>query len=202
MICDVIQLACQLRQSRFRLAGPAPTPSSSPPRSRAPPDTPEAAGRGRRPTLPTDTIRWSRTWPHRRSLQRLRRPRQHCPPLPLPSSPPYPIYSRPWSMGPPLRRQMWPRPGSTTTRGAPVLPIICVCCYSPCSTTRSFGHFINGKWYMPEGKRNSYESRNSVNGSRLATTLQGTTEDLEIAIQSAKSAYVSWSNLPPHVRAR
>ena len=67
---------------------------------------------------------------------------------------------------------------------------------------RSFGHFINGKWYMPEGKRNTYESRNSVNGSRLATTLQGTTEDVDIAIQAARTAYVSWSNLPPHVRAR
>lgn len=55
---------------------------------------------------------------------------------------------------------------------------------------------------MPEGKRNTYESRNSVNGSRLATTLQGSTEDVEYAVESAKTAYLSWSNLPSHIRAR
>ena len=36
----------------------------------------------------------------------------------------------------------------------------------------------------------------------LATTVQGTSEDLDTAVSSARTAYESWSKLPGHVRAR
>ena len=39
-------------------------------------------------------------------------------------------------------------------------------------------------------------------GEVLATTIQGTSEDLDAAVTAARTAYDSWSNLPGHVRAR
>ena len=36
----------------------------------------------------------------------------------------------------------------------------------------------------------------------LATTIQGTSEDLDSAVASSRAAYESWSKLPGHVRAR
>lgn len=36
----------------------------------------------------------------------------------------------------------------------------------------------------------------------LASTIQGTKDDLDIAVQSARTAYESWSSLSGHARAR
>lgn len=66
---------------------------------------------------------------------------------------------------------------------------------------RKFGHFINGKWIQPEDRK-TLESKSPANGEVLATTIQGTKDDLDTAVSAARVAYESWSNLPGHVRAR
>ncbi|XP_061407031.1 aldehyde dehydrogenase family 16 member A1 [Lethenteron reissneri] len=66
---------------------------------------------------------------------------------------------------------------------------------------RSLGHFIDGKWVKPEG-RPTYTSRNPATGEVLADTVQGTAEDVALAVGAARRAFTSWSALPPHVRAR
>ncbi|XP_066265133.1 aldehyde dehydrogenase family 16 member A1-like [Branchiostoma lanceolatum] len=66
---------------------------------------------------------------------------------------------------------------------------------------RSFGHFINGKWVKPEGRK-TYQTKCPSTGEVLATTIQGEDEDVELAVGAAKKAFESWSTLPCHVRAR
>jgi len=39
-------------------------------------------------------------------------------------------------------------------------------------------------------------------GQPLATTVQGTNDDVDLAVKSSRKAYESWSKTPPHVRAR
>lgn len=38
---------------------------------------------------------------------------------------------------------------------------------------RSFGHFINGQWVKPEGRK-TYDTCNPATGEKLASTIQGT----------------------------
>ncbi|EDO38308.1 predicted protein [Nematostella vectensis] len=66
---------------------------------------------------------------------------------------------------------------------------------------RTFGHFINGKWVKPEGRK-VYESKNPATGEVLASTTQGETQDIEDAVKAARTAFQSWSKLPGHARAR
>ena len=65
----------------------------------------------------------------------------------------------------------------------------------------SFGHFINGSWVKPEG-RQTYDTFNPSTGEKLASTIQGVKEDVDVAVAATKTAFESWSKLPPHVRAR
>jgi len=67
---------------------------------------------------------------------------------------------------------------------------------------RSFGHFINGEWYHPEGERKRYTSKSPCNGEFLSKTVQGTQEDVDYAVKCANEAQVKWAALKPHVRAR
>lgn len=66
---------------------------------------------------------------------------------------------------------------------------------------RSLGHFVDGKWLKPEG-RQTYITKNPASGESLASTLQGEDEDVQAAVQAARKAFESWSQLPCHVRAR
>ncbi|KAM4652742.1 aldehyde dehydrogenase family 16 member A1 [Discoglossus pictus] len=66
---------------------------------------------------------------------------------------------------------------------------------------RSFGHFIDGKWLKPDG-RETYTTKNPATGESLATTIQGTEEDVDTAVIAARKAFETWSKLPCHVRAR
>ncbi|XP_041093492.1 aldehyde dehydrogenase family 16 member A1-like [Polyodon spathula] len=66
---------------------------------------------------------------------------------------------------------------------------------------RSFGHFIYGRWVKPEG-RESYPSKNPATGQSLACTVQGCSSDVSLAVKSSREAFVSWSALPCHARAR
>lgn len=66
---------------------------------------------------------------------------------------------------------------------------------------RKFGHFINNKWVIPEG-RQTFETKDPCSGSVLAATIQGTQEDVNLAVGAANEAYKSWSALSAHSRAR
>lgn len=66
---------------------------------------------------------------------------------------------------------------------------------------RDFGHFVNGKWVKPEGRK-VYETRNPATGEKLASTMQGEQDDIDRAVGAAREAFKSWSKLPGHVRAR
>ncbi|XP_063869013.1 aldehyde dehydrogenase family 16 member A1-like isoform X1 [Scylla paramamosain] len=66
---------------------------------------------------------------------------------------------------------------------------------------RKFGHFINNKWVIPEG-RQTFETKDPCGGNVLAATIQGTQEDVDLAVGAANEAYNSWSALSAHSRAR
>ncbi|OWF47483.1 aldehyde dehydrogenase family 16 member A1-like [Mizuhopecten yessoensis] len=66
---------------------------------------------------------------------------------------------------------------------------------------KAFGLFIDGKWVKPEGRK-TYATKNPATGEVLATTIQAEKQDVDLAVQSSKKAYASWSKLSPHVRAR
>lgn len=65
----------------------------------------------------------------------------------------------------------------------------------------NLGHFINGEWYKPEGRK-TYDTCCPATGSKLAATVQGVKEDADYAVKCARDAFKSWSQLEPHVRAR
>ena len=70
------------------------------------------------------------------------------------------------------------------------------------SHNRDFGHFIDGAWYKPDSQRKKYETTSPATGEVLSKTTQGTQEDIDYAVSSAKRAQVKWAALPPHARAR
>lgn len=47
-----------------------------------------------------------------------------------------------------------------------------------------------------------YETSSPATGEKLAKTAQGTEEDVNLAVESAKTAFGTWGKLPGHVRAR
>lgn len=64
-----------------------------------------------------------------------------------------------------------------------------------------FGHFINGKWHKPDGRK-FYTSTAPSTGEELAKTIQGTEDDVNFAVDTAKKAFDSWGKLSPHTRSR
>ena len=66
---------------------------------------------------------------------------------------------------------------------------------------RSFGHFINNEWLKPDGRQVT-NVISPADGKTMATTLKGTTEDVDTAVKAATDAYGSWSQLSGHARAR
>ncbi|XP_037070445.1 aldehyde dehydrogenase family 16 member A1-like [Pollicipes pollicipes] len=63
------------------------------------------------------------------------------------------------------------------------------------------GHFINNEWVRP-AERKTYETRNPCTGEVLASTVQGTQEDVNLAVGAARKAFLPWSQLSGHARAR
>ena len=53
----------------------------------------------------------------------------------------------------------------------------------------------------PEGRK-TYETKCPATDEVLAATIQGTEEDVDVAVSAAQTAHASWSQLPGHVRAR
>ncbi len=64
---------------------------------------------------------------------------------------------------------------------------------------RVFGHFIGGEWTEP-GKM--FDVINPANREVLARVTQGTTKDVDAAVNAAKKALASWQGLDGHTRAR
>jgi len=60
------------------------------------------------------------------------------------------------------------------------------------SHARQFGHFIAGKWTKP-GK--TFSADNPATGAPLAAITNGTAQDVDAAVKSARSAFKSWSAL-------
>jgi aldehyde dehydrogenase (NAD+) len=66
---------------------------------------------------------------------------------------------------------------------------------------RRFGHFIHGGWQQP-GTGQYFETADPSTGEALALVAQGSAEDVNQAVQAARSALGAWQSLSPHARAR
>ena len=66
---------------------------------------------------------------------------------------------------------------------------------------RNFGHFVNNQWVKP-ADRKTYQTFSPADGRLLASTVQGTSADVDSAVEAAKAAQVKWSALSCHARAR
>jgi aldehyde dehydrogenase (NAD+) len=64
-----------------------------------------------------------------------------------------------------------------------------------------FGHFINGEWQAP-ATGEYFETLDPSNGEKLASVAQGSSSDIDAAVQAARFAFPKWRALTPHVRAR
>lgn len=67
------------------------------------------------------------------------------------------------------------------------------------SHDRQFGHFIAGEWTAP-GK--TFSSDNPATGQSLAQITDGTAEDVDAAVRSARAAFGPWSALSGYERAK
>jgi aldehyde dehydrogenase (NAD+) len=66
---------------------------------------------------------------------------------------------------------------------------------------RKFGHFINGEWRQPaEGA--FFDSIDPATGEKIAAISQGTSADIDTAVQAARNALPQWQALTPHARAK
>jgi aldehyde dehydrogenase (NAD+) len=66
---------------------------------------------------------------------------------------------------------------------------------------RDFGLFINNEWVHPE-KVETYPSFNPATGEQLALTTQAGQEEINLAVQAARTAFENWSGTPGIIRAR
>ncbi|XP_064150044.1 aldehyde dehydrogenase family 16 member A1 isoform X2 [Loxodonta africana] len=66
---------------------------------------------------------------------------------------------------------------------------------------RHLGHYVNGKWLKPE-HRSSVPWQDPITGESLASCLQAQAEDVEAAVEAAKTAFENWSSLPGALRAQ
>src|ERR1700676_5169822 len=64
-----------------------------------------------------------------------------------------------------------------------------------------FGHFISGAWQAPSS-REYFDTLDPSNGEKLASVAQGSSQDIDSAVQAARAAFPKWRALTPHVRAR
>ena len=66
---------------------------------------------------------------------------------------------------------------------------------------RIFNLFIGNRWVEPKDKQYS-ESFNPASGEKLAQTANAGQADIDLAVQTAREAFATWSKTPGHVRAR
>src|SRR5437870_201981 len=67
--------------------------------------------------------------------------------------------------------------------------------------SRRFGHFINGAWREPFA-REYFDTTDPSTGERLASVAQGSSADIDAAVQAARAAFPKWQSITPHARAR
>ena len=66
---------------------------------------------------------------------------------------------------------------------------------------RTFGHFVGGEW-VDGASGETFETARPSDGSVLARLAQGTDEDVDRAVRSARSAFTDWSRTEGYERAR
>ena len=66
---------------------------------------------------------------------------------------------------------------------------------------KTITHFVNGKAFAGDSKRIG-KVFNPATGEQSAEVKLATTTDINQAVESAKTAFSSWSNKPPLQRAR
>ncbi|OYR09014.1 aldehyde dehydrogenase family protein [Brucella grignonensis] len=66
---------------------------------------------------------------------------------------------------------------------------------------RSFGHYINGTFVKPEGRK-SIAVANPANSDKLAEIICGNAEDVDQAVKAARTAFGKWSKLSGYERAK
>ncbi len=64
-----------------------------------------------------------------------------------------------------------------------------------------FQHFINGAWQAPTSGE-YFDTLDPSNGEKLAVVAQGSSQDVDAAVQAARTAFPKWRALTPHIRAR
>ena len=58
------------------------------------------------------------------------------------------------------------------------------------------------RWVHPTGGRSTNASVSPSSGETLCSTLQGTAEDVDVAVAAARRAFQPWAALTPHARAK
>ncbi|MBA8853571.1 aldehyde dehydrogenase (NAD+) [Ochrobactrum intermedium] len=66
---------------------------------------------------------------------------------------------------------------------------------------RSFGHYINGSFFKPEGRK-AIAVANPANGDKLAEIICGNAGDVDQAVKAARAAFGKWSKLSGYDRAK
>ncbi|XP_049977269.1 aldehyde dehydrogenase family 16 member A1 [Alexandromys fortis] len=66
---------------------------------------------------------------------------------------------------------------------------------------RLLGHYINGTWLKPE-HRNPVPCQDPITGETLASCLPAQAEDIAAAVDAARTAFQTWSQLPGAARAQ
>jgi aldehyde dehydrogenase (NAD+) len=64
-----------------------------------------------------------------------------------------------------------------------------------------FQHFINDTWQAPASGQ-YFDTLDPSNGEKLASVAQGSSQDIDAAVQAARAAFPKWRALTPHIRAR
>ncbi|XP_032749554.1 aldehyde dehydrogenase family 16 member A1 [Rattus rattus] len=66
---------------------------------------------------------------------------------------------------------------------------------------RLLGHYVNGMWLKPE-HRNPAPCQDPITGENLANCLQAEAEDISAAVEAARIAFKTWSQLPGTARGQ
>ncbi|MCW6506872.1 aldehyde dehydrogenase family protein [Lichenifustis flavocetrariae] len=64
-----------------------------------------------------------------------------------------------------------------------------------------FGHFIDGRFTTPVADQ-TFEVRDPARDETIATVSQGSSQDVDAAVEAARAALAGWSATPGHIRAR
>lgn len=66
---------------------------------------------------------------------------------------------------------------------------------------RLLGHYVNGTWLKPE-HRSPVPCQDPITGENLASCLQAEAEDIAAAVEAARTAFETWSQLSGAARGQ